>query len=180
MEIDEQAQAEIGRIAQTLKIIVFALASGVFAFAMVVLFQGLPDPQVPLGMLTLISLFFAFGAIAASMVVPRVIATTMVRQIAEGKSPASSGGTSNSIAPETTAGKLAAVYPTKTIIACALLEGAAFFALVALMFEGHIVALVLAAVLFIAILLHFPTTGRVTDWVERQLRFLDEQRHLSR
>ena len=39
MEIDEQAQAEIGRIAQTLKIIVFALASGVFTFAMVVLFQ---------------------------------------------------------------------------------------------------------------------------------------------
>jgi len=180
MTIDEQAQAEIGRVVQTTRIIIFGLSMGVLVFAVVVLSQGLPDPQAPWGMLTLISLFFALGAVMVRLVAPRLIVANTLAQIAEGKPPSGTGSARNAMAAETTAGKLAMVYQTKTIVACALLEGAAFFALIVQMIEHHIASLVVAVILLAALALHFPTVIGVTDWVERQLRLLDEYRHLSR
>src|SRR5581483_670179 len=62
-----------------------------------------------------------------------------------------------------------AVYQTRTIVGAALLEGGAFFLLVAYMAEGAPWVLVVAAVLWIAMAwLHFPTRDKVEAWVTDQ------------
>jgi hypothetical protein len=180
MTLDEQSQAEIRKLAQTTKIIVVALSSGVLMFAVFVLSQSLPDAQAPLGTLTLLCTVFAFAAIVMRFVIPRIIVHRQIREIANGTWQTSAGKSPNVVMLQTTAGKLAAVFQMKTIIGCALLEGASFFALIALMIEQHIASLVVAVILFLGLLLQFPSTDGITDWVEQHLRSLDEQGKLSR
>ncbi|HVX60236.1 MAG TPA: hypothetical protein VHC19_06540, partial [Pirellulales bacterium] len=64
-------------------------------------------------------------------------------------------------------------------IAVAILEGAAFFLVVAYQLERNPLALAVAIPLIIVIAAHFPTPARVAEWVERQLRRLDEDRQLE-
>jgi hypothetical protein len=79
-------------------------------------------------------------------------------------------------APETDAGRLAAVYLSKTIVGAAVLEGVSFLALWAYMLERHSATLVAAGVLLGGLLCCFPTTGGLSDWIEQQLRRMEEER----
>ena len=71
------------------------------------------------------------------------------------------------------------VYMTRTIVAAALIEGAAFMSIVAYMLEGSTVALGLAVALVAGILLHFPTASRVVGWIEAQVRRVEEERDIA-
>jgi len=71
------------------------------------------------------------------------------------------------------------VYMTKTIIGAALLEGAAFFAIIGYMLDNSPVELVCAVVLIVGTAAHFPTVDRVCRWIESQMRLIDEQRQMS-
>jgi hypothetical protein len=77
------------------------------------------------------------------------------------------------------AGKLSIVYMTRTIVAAALLEGAALMAIVAYMLEGSTVALGLAVALVAGILLHFPTASRVAGRIETKMRRVEEERDIA-
>ena len=77
------------------------------------------------------------------------------------------------------AGKLSMVYMMRTVVAAALLEGAAFTSIVAYMLEGSTVALGLAVALVAGILLHFPTAPRVAGWIEVQMRRVEEERDIA-
>jgi hypothetical protein len=58
------------------------------------------------------------------------------------------------------------LFQTRMIVGLALLEGAAFFNLVAFMTEGHWWTLIVVAVLLVWMLASFPTHGRLKQWIE--------------
>ena len=68
------------------------------------------------------------------------------------------------------ADRLAVLFMTRTIAACAILEGAAFFLLIAYLLEGTLI-LVMGR--------HFTTRSALVHWIENQARRIDEERQLA-
>jgi len=175
--LDDKSQAEIAPHATVTQIIVLTLFGGVLIFGAVVLFMPADDRDGKLEILSLISIGMAVMSVFMSFLVPKLIVKTNRNKIANGDW---SGDATSGTVHGTDGGKLSAVFQMTTIVGSALLEGAAFFALVAYMQEGHFAALVVVAVLMLGILFHFPTRSRIEGWVEAQLRLIDEERNLSR
>jgi hypothetical protein len=118
--------------------------------------------------------FTAVAVLAAWLVVPRIIAGQFRNSIAAGKHVEMAP-----IGPDVTDEQrqihpLIGAYTTKLIIACAFLEGAAFFNIVSYFIERQPWNPLIALVMLLMILAHFPTASRVTSWVE------DEQREIDR
>lgn len=70
---------------------------------------------------------------------------------------------------------LIALFFTKTLVAGALLEGAVFLLLIIYIAESSILSVSAAIVLLILPIAQMPTIGRVTNWIENQMRLLDEE-----
>lgn len=131
----------------TCRIIAGALVFGVVTFAAVAIVLRLDDP--PAAAMTISLMAAAFAA-----------AVTVVRQIvlslfSGGTGASEGGGTSGALA----------LYQTRMVLGLALLEGAAFFNLVAYLLEGHWWSLAVTAGLVALMLSAFPTRGRLTQWV---------------
>jgi hypothetical protein len=162
---DEVMNAEVRQGVFLTRIIVFALATGVATYLTFVLIQG---PQgkganpAALG-----AVFFAVGAVVTAFFVPTFVHVKNRTAIVEGRW--------NEVA-KTDAGRLAGSAQITIIIKCALLEGAAFFNVVMFSIYGQAYNLVLAVVLLILILLHFPSKLRWERWLEDELRLIQEQR----
>jgi hypothetical protein len=60
------------------------------------------------------------------------------------------------------------LYVTRSIICAALVEGAALLATLAYLIDGHILGLIVAAVLVGILAAHLPTKARINDWIARQ------------
>ena len=75
--------------------------------------------------------------------------------------------------------RLLGLYNTRTILGGAMLEGAAFFALVTYMVERDPVGLAGAILLILGVALHFPTRSRVIRWSEEQLELLKRERQFA-
>ena len=82
--------------------------------------------------------------------------------------------------PPDDAGKLLFVFQSKLLIGAALLESAAFFAGIAYMLEGTTLALLLAILFALLVALQFPTRFSVEQWLDQQLRLLEEERQASK
>lgn len=163
--LDDVAQAEIKAVSRTLTIIVIALCVGVVTFGVVVFLNDAEDQEPRLGVLTMMSLAMAPLMLLGSVIVPRIVASGMARQVMEGKDVFQN----NAMRVTTPAGKLALVYQTRTIIGCAMLEGVAFLGLMAYMTEQHVAALAVAAAMLIGVGLRIPVLDRVSEWVQQQL-----------
>jgi hypothetical protein len=134
------------RVAQ---IITIALVMGVVLFGVVaLLFVGALDDPADGVILSGMGAGFAVLMFVMHLVIPAQIA----RQQA---------GTADE-------SQLYGVYVTKTIVGLALLEGAAFFNLVALIVEHNWWSLAIAGGLVFWMLAMFPTRTRVDHWVETQ------------
>lgn len=149
----------ISKQVKTMQIIWFALIAGVGTFSGVAIFL---HPEVPAANLVLsrFLLFFAPMSVVMSFVVPGMIGRSAVKQSLPELQSADA---------EVAYPRLAVFYQTSLIVALALLEGAAFFALMAYQLEGVWWTLLVAAVLGFFMLLHFPTVGRVEAWCRTQL-----------
>jgi len=177
----KEAVAPVTRVAQ---IILAALILGCLTFGAIAVFQagqfgGQPGPIPKL--MTYLAIGFAVVALLARAVAGSVIAATGRRRIAEGTwSPASQAGPVNRELIEQTgdAGKLAAVFMTRTIVMGALLEGSTFFLLIAHLIEATPESLIGAAVLVLGLVISFPTHGRMVSWIEEQLHEVEQQRQL--
>ncbi len=181
-------ETELRPQVRTLQIIVAALPMGavVFLTGTLVIRSGdepaVADPMVAgLGLMTLMALFMTVSVVVARLIVPALMTSSARQSIANGTwQPQATGAVTKEFFERTgDAGKLCVVYTTRTIVAVALLEGAAFMAIIAYMMEGSTVALGLSIALIAAILLHFPTAPRVVAWIERQLRRITEERDIS-
>lgn len=138
--------AAITQAALICKIIASALIGGVLAFAAVaiVIRRGQPAEG------TLISFIGAGGA--AAMVVARQVVLGLM------STASAKAGTSH-------AGAIG-LYVTRLIIGYAVLEGAAFFNLIAYLLEGNWWSLAIAAALVALMLAAYPTRARIRQWVE--------------
>ncbi|REJ93810.1 MAG: hypothetical protein DWQ34_09900 [Planctomycetota bacterium] len=148
-----QQSASLDEVVRTSQIIAGALIAGVVMFAVigVVAFGALSDD--PSGMI--VSLVGAVFAVM-SIVMHRVVPSAIVR-------PVRSRGRS-----ATSADELPGMYRTKLIIGLAILEGAAFFNIVAAIVEHNWWSLGIAGVLVFWMLTAFPTRTRIEHWIETQ------------
>lgn len=130
------------------KIIASSLIGGVLAFAGVAIVLRLGKPPAAAGLISAIAAGFA-------------VASVLIRQVLLGLLAARAGGSRGLGA----AGPLAP-YQTRMIIGLALLEGAAFFNLIAYLLEGRWWSLAVTAALVAFMLASYPTRGRIRQWVE--------------
>ena len=194
--LEPACREEIARRVRTSQIIVGALVAGPLVFLVIVFvviqqgFAGVPE-TAPI--LTYIALAFAFSAVLARLIVPNLIVAQSRRNIIQGTwqmpvSAHSQSGYSQTVQEDFArfieqtgdAGRLLFVFQTRTIVAGAVLEGAAFFALITYMIERSPLALIVAVLLILGVALHFPTRSGVIRWIEDQLRLVERERQFGR
>jgi len=180
MRDNSRLVSELKPAVMTLRMIVASLAGGVVVFALVAIWMRLAGQQTPVErsvpLLTMLALVLFPVALGASRLVAGIVVRNSRRQIVADRASAAAVGSGES----QRAGALYAVFQTKTIIAAAVLEGAAFLSLFAFLLEGSPLGLVMAILLAAAIFAMFPSATRAADWIERQLRCIDEEKPLVR
>jgi len=169
----------------TLRIIVAALVQGVLVFLAVAVYLRVTAVAVgfttSLGPLSLAAVVASMAALFVQPFLARWIVTTSRQKIAEGTwNPPGGQSPADSYIDTGDTGRLLSVYSMKTIVSCAILEGAAFFATTAVLMEGTLICLGIALALAISIASRFPFQKQVATWIEQQLRFIDDERGFSR
>ena len=175
MEQKPDAVQEVRQFLTTLRIIVLALAAGVSIFVGYVLMTEAPDARdKPL--LTMYMAIFAAVGLLGRLLIPGLVFGATRRKIARGTwQPDTQPGQP----PLTTDdGLLMAAFQMKTIIGCAILEGAGFANAYAFMAERRMESLAITLALIVMIAAHFPLRFWLDGWLERQKRWLDEERSL--
>jgi hypothetical protein len=158
-----------------MQIVVAALVMGCLFFMAIVLFLNPPtDLQASdfRGLLTCVLIGFTVMALVGRAVVPSAIVSAGVRRLAQSHSQETD--------PTAVITALWGLLHTRTIVAGALLEGVAFFALISYMLEKSPLALLLAVVLIIALAMHFPTRSWADRWIEARLESMDQDRQFGR
>lgn len=182
--MNEPRRAALLGPVRAMQIIVVALAMGILIFAGIVVTVVVgPDPlQTQAGIMTSLALLFAAVAIGLSFVVPRIMINASRRRIAAGtwQGPSPGSAMPEALAELGDAGPLVFVYQTAMIIGAAMCEGPAFFALVSTMLEESLLGLAVAGVCLLMVLARFPTISRVEDWLDAQVRTMEEERLLMR
>ena len=171
-DYERRAAANISRV---LQIIVLALAAGPAAFLAFVALRPMPQEEREKPLLTAP---LAAGAAAAAAIMAVVLPQVIGSQ--QRKALAAKPAEGNALSP--TAGDVMASlggYQTRRIIAAALLEGAAFFNIVAYMFERQTYSAAIAVALIVGVLMLFPLRSLVEQWLERELRTVRELRELN-
>lgn len=172
-------QAAVGNVARVLRIIILALMAGPAIFLAFVAFV-LPPPQAadgdrPSTLITPVAAGMAGILASMSVVLPQVIGAQGRKAIAErrplGNSPSP---------PADDAVALLAGYQTRRIVAAALLEGGAFFNILAYLQERQWYSAAIAIALIVGVGMLLPIRTLVEQWLERELRAVRELRDLNR
>lgn len=151
---------------RVMQIIAVALMMGVLMFFGVVLVstQGDIFGQGNPGIMTMIAAGFAGLMIINHLVIPALITKTQLNKLkSEAPGPKDSDSTNDS---------LLAIYRIQLIVTLALLEGAAFFNLISVMIEHHVISLIAAIALLGLMAVRFPSRTKVSWWVQDRLRDL--------
>jgi hypothetical protein len=126
-----------------------------------------PPPPTPL--VTYLALGFSAVLLATHRRILKQVETNARKRIAR-----QAGESVDALIPEV--GDLYGVYQSSRIIAAALLEGPAFFCLIAYLIEGQWISLVTAVILLIGLLLLFPSVSGVTRWIMDQQELIRQER----
>jgi hypothetical protein len=166
MSFDDISDDRVRGHVRTMQIICGALAAGIVTFLVVVLvLNGAPDAAAEPGVLTFISAGFFLVMLVISFLVPRIIVQGQIKQIALGTwKPPQQLPAGFDLSSESA--KLLLAYQTHMIVRLAMLEGAAFFALIAYLLEGHWLALCVGIAALALLLSQFPTRGRLENWAD--------------
>jgi hypothetical protein len=148
-----------------LKIITFALAQGAIVFGAVALFLNSGETSGKPDILTWIGLGMAVLMLVNHFVIPPIIARAWLSRLTSADLQDKSD--------EERFSMIAPAFQTQHIIACAMLEGAAFFNLVAYIIDGCLYSLIAAGVPIGMILMKMPTMTRVEFWVQDRGREID-------
>lgn len=182
MNSGEQLAPELRTMLRIQQVIVAAMAMGVLVFLMVALaMHTTSDPPEMFGMLTMIATGAAVAGLAARAVVPVLIVRTQRQRIARGEWKPSAempgGAMIAKLGPD---GALMMLHQLRVIVGSALIEGAAFLAIIAFFIEGSPVAAGLAVLLAASLFVQFPTQRRVAAWLAEQRQLLEEEKLLGR
>src|SRR5439155_3882161 len=108
----------------------------------------------------------AIGAVVMSFVVSNLVSAAGVKGVAKMAQDGTSTG------PKELFGRLLGVAQTKMIIALALVEGAAFFNLIAFIITKSLIPPAVVGALLAVMAIHFPTKMKLARWREAQQRTL--------
>jgi hypothetical protein len=162
--------ADVTRITQ---IIIFALCAGVAAYLAVAV--AIRDPQGDPGQLAIAGLAMAIGCGVAAMVLPPFINAQQREAVAKRVDPSTG---------QPFSGDDAAIvlgnWQVRKIIRGALLEGAAFMNIFVYQSGGPDYSLVIAVALLLGLAMLFPLRRLVEDWLDGELRTINELRQLRR
>jgi hypothetical protein len=169
----------VRKVLPTMQIIVGALTAGVVMFLVTVLLIGPANGGPPVDpFITYLGVGFSLIVGVTWIVVPRLIGGQLRRSIVDGRwrtmTPVGSNAEVLGDVPA-----LTSAYQTRMIISCAMLEGIAFLNLVAYMLERRPISLAVAGILILMLLGHFPTFGRVRNWLEDELATIKQLRALG-
>lgn len=159
---------------RTMQIIAGALIVGVVLFSAIAWFV-VPRGGPPHDTSPLISVLGAAGAVVQvvlAFIVPFKLQQPASRKLVESMLPPQ---VREKLGQSTEQSGLLAVYQTRMIVAMALLEGAAFFNIVAYIIEQNWWTFAVVGVLLLFLLGMFPTRTRVEQWIENQRVFSDTQ-----
>jgi hypothetical protein len=179
----EPQRDHIQRVARTVQIIVGAMGIGVASFFGIVILLVQQRAQFAWAgsrVLTYLSIAVALLVTVAYIIVPRLIADRMRQAIVDGKSD--DWGIVKNMPNADKLGDLAPImmiYQTRMIVGIALLEGAAFFACIAYLFEHRRITIIIAAALLVGILSQLPSFARVEAWAEDELAELKQLRQMQ-
>ena len=179
MTPEQYAAMEPDKVLFTMRIIAGALIAGVVMFGAIAsaavfgerpaVQRGGPPaalPQNATEILMYLGLAGAVGAVVMSFVVSNLVSAAGVKGVAKMAQDGTSTG------PKELFGRLLAVAQTKMMIALALIEGAAFFNLVAFIFTKSLIPPAIVGVLLLVMAIHFPTKFKLARWLEEQQRLL--------
>lgn len=133
------------------KVIASALVFGVLVFAVIAIVFRLGEPPEPRALVSTIAAVFAAGT---------VVVRQLVLSVMSGRSVPSQSDVTRSA---TTSLQL---YQTRMIVGLALLEGAAFFNIVAYLVEGHWWPFLVVGALLAWMIAAYPTRTRLQQWIE--------------
>ena len=179
---------EIAPAVRTMQIIVANLVAGPTVFLVVVLFISAGGEPAQNGgavpAMTCMALGFALLAALGRSIIPGQFVAGARKRIVQGTWRPPGGRSGASSLPDLIerAGEprmLAAVFQTRTIVAGAFLEGAAFFNLIAYLLEQSWISLLMAVVLILGVAVLFPTRSAVIHWIEEQLDRIEQQRQFE-
>lgn len=176
---EQYAALEPDKALRIMQIIAGALIAGVLSFAgvasVIVLGQapaaqpeGPPPAAAPNGSEIVMYLAMALAAVAAMMsfVVSNLVSAAGVKGVAKMAQDGTATGSKELF------GRLLAVAQTKMIIAMALIEGAAFFNLIAFIITKSLIPPAVVGALLLVMAIHFPTKFKLARWLEDQQRAL--------
>ncbi|MFL5243194.1 MAG: hypothetical protein ACJ8FY_13900 [Gemmataceae bacterium] len=155
----------------TLRIIIGALLSGVAIMAVMAIFlrqSGNRPPPPPVPIMTYLALGFGAVLLVMHRFILKLVESNARKRITG--VPSESGG------PVIEPLDLLGIYQSSRIIAAALLEGPAFFCLIAYLVEGHWLSLAAAGILWIGLLLLFPSVDGVARWIMEQQETIQQER----
>jgi hypothetical protein len=169
--------------AMTMRLIVGALALGVLSTVVVSVLlradRGLAEGPLQFELITWFGIIAAPVAVVASRIVPILIVRTARKRMVAGDYRLTYAGADKAYAINES-DALAGLYQTTTIVAAALLEGAAFLNVIAFLLEGNPISLGLAIGLAMGILAMYPSGQRIAIWIELQLRLIEEHRQVGK
>lgn len=143
------------------QIIAGALMMGVITFAGVTIVSHFnnPPPQPAAGnndsIMLFIAAFFTVGALMGRLVYLKIVDRGMADKIEDREA--------EELVPE----DILSAYQTRLIASLAILEGVAFFCLVAFMTEGRWEAFGIAMFLLLMMAMNFPTENKFRNWVRK-------------
>jgi hypothetical protein len=171
------AEPSLSAHVRVMQIIKFSLIMGVTVFAAFVLFLDQGQKQNN-EIVVWIQFGLGVAVIVARLFVPAAIVRSGLRRIAAGTWAVATNP--NVPVRATDEGRLAALYQTQLIIGSALLDGGAFANLVACMMTGHLVSWIMTGILWLGLVIDFPTRLGVERWIEDKLAWIRDERNLSR
>ena len=152
---------------RVMQIIAGALMMGVITFFGIVLVitRGNIFGQGNPGIVTMIAGGFAGLMIVNHLVIPSLITKARLNQLKSWDSDVQNS--------DLKVASLLDIYRIQLIMTLAFLEGAAFFNLVSVMIENHVISLIAATVLLGLMAVRFPTRAKVSWWVQDRLSELN-------
>jgi hypothetical protein len=168
----EQKKTVAG-MTRIMQIIIVALAAGVASYLTFAILNR--DPEGEAGHLALGGLAMAAGMATVAVILPAYLAAQQRSRIAAGVEPKP-----RHVVAGDDATLLLVGLQTQKIIRAALLEGAAFFNIFVYQSGGPAYSLGISSALLLAIVVLFPVRRLVEEWLERELKSVNELRQLQR
>lgn len=167
-EISDQLAGQV----RTCQIVVAAMVAGCLFFLGIAGWkymqqQAAAEPVLDNNSLILVAC--AIPLIIARFVVPNIMTNAARRRLSD----------NHNLTRDELAVGLINVFHIRTVVAAALLEGAAFIAITVFLLFGSMIGVIAAAAIVFALSAVAPTYDRAETWLEEQVRMAEEERGSS-